>query len=314
LTKESAGGQRVSGVRCHDGAEFLGDAVVMAAGHSARDVFELCERAGVTLESKPFALGVRIEHPQPLIDSIQYGSSARHPKLGSAAYRLAADFAGRGVFSFCMCPGGFVVPAATEPGGVVVNGMSLAKRDSRYANSGIVVSITPSDVEASIQSQGAFSGVELQRAVEERAFALGGGALRAPAARLTDFLARRPSSSLPRSSYQPGLTAADLGDVFDPIVKLTGDGASPFSDALRAAFRQFEREMRGFITEEAVLIGVETRTSSPVRMPRDPKSLESVSLAGLYPTGEGAGYAGGIVSAALDGQRVARAIAARFGR
>jgi uncharacterized FAD-dependent dehydrogenase len=260
-------------------------------------------RAGVRLEAKPFAMGVRIEHPQPLIDRIQYGRLAGHARLPAAAYRLAfTPGDGRGAFSFCMCPGGWIVPAATEPDGVVVNGMSLSRRDSPYASAGLVVSIEVADL-ARLGLPEPLGGVVLQRRLEQAAAVAGGGALRAPATRATDFVARRASSTVPATSYEPGLAAGDLGAVLDS----TG---LPLAARLREALAEFDRTMRGYLMEEAVLVGVESRTSSPVRVPRDPASLESPDAAGLYPCGEGAGYAGGIVSAALDGIRVARAIAA----
>jgi uncharacterized FAD-dependent dehydrogenase len=291
---------RAQGVRLADGRELLGRAVVLATGHSARDVFVLLAESGVALEAKPFALGVRIEHPQPLINRIQYGRYAEHPKLPNASYRIAETVEGRGVFSFCMCPGGFVVPASTEPGELVVNGMSLSRRDSPYANSGLVVAIEPGDVERA-GFAGPLGGIELQRVIERAAFEAGGGGLAAPATRVTDFLARRASGSVPESSYIPGLTAGDVGPVLDAA-------GLALADRLRGALSAFDRKLRGYRSEEAVLIGVESRTSSPVRVPRDPQSLQAPGFAGLYPCGEGAGYAGGIVSAALDGQRVARAI------
>jgi len=295
---------RAVGVRLADGGELLGRAVVVATGHSARDVHELLGRAGVRLEAKAFAMGVRIEHPQPLIDRIQYGRFAGHPKLPAAPYRLAfTPDDGRGAFSFCMCPGGWIVPAATEAGGVVVNGMSLSRRDSPYANSGLVVSIEVADLER-LGLPLPLGGVVLQRRLEEAAAAAGGGALRAPATRATDFVRGRASSTVPATSYQPGLAAGDVGAVL-------GATGLPLAARLREGLSAFDRQMRGYLSEEAVLVGVESRTSSPVRVPRDPASLESPDAAGLYPCGEGAGYAGGIVSAALDGIRVARAISAR---
>ena len=293
---------RVTGVRLSDGRELEARAVVLATGHSARDVFVMLAHAGVLLEAKAFALGVRVEHPQPLINRIQYGRLADHPKLPNASYRVAETVEGRGVFSFCMCPGGFVVPASTEPGELVVNGMSLSRRDSPYANSGLVIGIEPGDVEQAGFS-GVLGGVELQRRIEQAAFAASSGGLSAPATRVTDFLARRASSTVPETSYIPGLTPTDVGPILDAAgLKL--------ADRLRLALAAFDRKLRGYRTEEAVLIGVESRTSSPVRVPRDPESLQAPGFSGLYPCGEGAGYAGGIVSAALDGQRVARAIAA----
>ncbi|HTR51278.1 MAG TPA: NAD(P)/FAD-dependent oxidoreductase [Kofleriaceae bacterium] len=291
---------RAIGVRLADGDEVIGRAVVIASGHSARDVHALLERAGVRLEAKPFAMGVRIEHPQPLVDRIQYGRAAGHAKLPAAAYRLAfTPDDGRGAFSFCMCPGGWIVPAATEPDGLVVNGMSLSRRDSPFANSGLVVAIEPRDFGGAPHA-----GVELQRRLERAAAEAGGGALRAPATRATDFVRGRASSTVPHTSYQPGLLAGDVGEV----LAVTG---LPLAARLREALAAFDRQMRGYLTEEAVLVGVESRTSSPVRVPRDRESLVSPDVASLFPCGEGAGYAGGIVSAALDGMRVARAIVAR---
>ena len=295
---------RAIGVRTHTGAEYLGRAVVAATGHSARDVLELLARAGVRLEAKPFAMGVRVEHPQPLIDRIQYGRAAGHAKLSAAAYRLAdTPPGGRGAFSFCMCPGGWIVPATTEPDGVVVNGMSLSRRDSPFANSGLVVAIELVDL-ARLGLDSPLGGIELQRRLERAAAIAGGGALRAPAQRVTDFIAGTPSSTVPRTSYEPGLAAGDLAAV------LASTGL-PLAERLRDALPAFDRHLRGFVTSEAVLVGVESRTSSPVRIPRDATSLVSPDLAGLYPCAEGAGYAGGIVSAGLDGVRVARAILAR---
>ncbi len=295
-------GRAVTGVRLSDGRELGADAVVLATGHSARDVHQMLLRAGVTLEAKPFALGVRIEHPQPLIDRIQYGRSAGHPRLPAAYYSLTHTERGRGVFSFCMCPGGWVVPASTDADCLVVNGMSLSRRDSPYANSGLVVGIEIEDV-ADAGWSGPLGGIELQAAVERAAMQAGGGEMRAPATRVTDFVAGRGSTTLPESSYIPGLTPADVGEVLDA-------GRLPLVDRLRAGIDYFDRRMRGYLTEEAVLIGVESRTSSPVRVPRHREQLDSPDLAGLYPCGEGAGYAGGIVSAALDGMRVARAATA----
>ncbi|HEX6276732.1 MAG TPA: hypothetical protein VFZ53_27000 [Polyangiaceae bacterium] len=294
---------RVTGVRLADGSELDADAVVLATGHSARDVFELCTEVGVRLEAKPFALGVRIEHPQPLVNRIQYGSAAGHPALPNAAYRLACEIDGRGVFSFCMCPGGWIVPASTAPGELVVNGMSLRRRDSPFANSGLVVGVEPRDWEA-LGLRGALGGIELQRRIERAAFDAGGGALRAPATRATDFVAGRSSSSVPDSSYIPGIVATNVADVLDA-------SGLPLAERIRRALGAFDRTMRGYLTDDAVLVGVESRTSSPVRVPRHPESLESPDIGGLYPAGEGAGHAGGIVSAALDGLRIAERVAER---
>jgi hypothetical protein len=298
--------RRVTGVRLADGRELEARAVVMATGHSARDVLLLLAEHGVRLEPKPFAVGVRIEHPQPLIDRIQYGALAGHPRLPSAYYRLATNVEGRGVFSFCMCPGGFVIPASTASDELVLNGMSLSRRNSPFANSGLVVGVEPAELEAA-GYHGWRGGVELQQRLERIAFEAGGGAQRAPATRTTDFARGRGSSTVPKSSYVPGTCAADVGDVLD-------SAGLVLSGHLRAALEQFNRKMRGYLTEEAVLLGVESRTSSPVRVPRVPAELCSTEFEGLYPCGEGAGYAGGIVSAAVDGMRVARAIAGGLGQ
>lgn len=301
LIEERGSARRARGVRLASGEELTADHVVLATGHSARDVFELAQRAGVGVEAKPFALGVRIEHPQPLINRIQYGAAFGHPRLPSAYYRLASTVHERGVFSFCMCPGGFVVPASTEPGGLVVNGMSLSKRDSPYANSGLVVAVELSDL-AGIGLSGNGAGVELQRRIERAAFEAGGGALRAPAQRATDFVLGKSSSSLPGTSYLPGLHASNLAEVLDSC-------GLRLAERMRQALRAFDRQMRGYLSEDAVLIGVESRTSCPWRFPRDPETLQALGVADLYPCGEGAGYAGGIVSAAVDGIRVAERIA-----
>jgi len=294
----------VAGVRLAGGEELPAEFVVLATGHSASDVYTMLAEEGARLEAKPFALGVRIEHPQPLIDRIQYGSVAGHPALPAAPYRIAETIDARGVFSFCMCPGGFIVPAATEPGGVVVNGMSLSRRDSRFANSGLVVGIEPLDLERA-GFHGPLGGIALQRAIERAAAEAGGGMLRAPATRATDFVTRRASSTLPKASYIPGLTASNVADVLDV-------GGLPLAERLRSALRAFDRRLHGYLTEDAVLVGVESRTSSPVRVPRDPETLESVDLQRLFPAGEGAGYAGGIMSAAMDGMRVADELARRL--
>jgi uncharacterized FAD-dependent dehydrogenase len=295
--------RRVTGVLLSDGSELAAQCVVLATGHSASDIYAMLAGYGVQLEAKSFALGVRIEHPQPLIDRIQYGAAAAHPALPAAAYRLAETVEGRGVFSFCMCPGGFIVPASTVPGGLVVNGMSLSKRSSRFANSGLVVSVEADDVRRA-GFPGVLGGIELQRVLERAAHEAGGGKLRAPATRATDFLAKRGSSTLPRSSYLPGLHATELGAVLDSVgLNITG--------RIRSALRAFDRRLRGYLTEEAVLVGVESRTSSPVRILRDSATLEAPGFAGLFPSGEGAGYAGGIMSAAMDGMRIAKLIALR---
>lgn len=300
--RRATGTGAITGVTLANGEELPCTHVVLATGHSARDIYELLAESGVRLISKGFALGVRIEHPQPLINRIQYGRFASHPKLPNAAYRVAHTEDERGVFSFCMCPGGFIVPAATEPGGVVVNGMSLSRRDSPYANSGLVVAVEPSDWNAA-GYHGALAGLSFQRRIEQAAKQAGGGGLVAPATRTTDFVARRASSRALDSSYEPGLCPTDVGEVLDA-------GGVPLAKRMRRALEVFGKAMRGYVSDDAVLVGVESRTSSPVRIPRDPETLESPDMPGLFPAGEGGGYAGGIVSAALDGLRVARAVQA----
>ena len=288
--------RRIKGVVSVTGNRFEGEAVILASGHSARDIFELLQRYGIDMEAKSFAMGLRIEHPQPLIDRIQYHMTKRDPRLPAASYRLTETVQGRGVFSFCMCPGGFIIPAATDSDEVVVNGMSLSRRDSPYANSGIVVSVEPDDL-APYQEHGALAGVVFQKELEHMSFQAGGGQQRAPAQRVTDFLEGRLSSDLPPCSYHPGLTSVRLHQLLpDFLVKRLQEGV-----------RKFEHKMRGYVTKEAVVVGVESRTSTPTRIPRDPHTLEHPVIPGLYPCGEGAGYAGGIVSAAMDGIRVAEA-------
>jgi uncharacterized protein len=290
---------RVVGVRMTSGDDVAASAVILATGHSAREVFALLESHGARLEQKPFAVGVRVEHPQSLIDAIQYGPDAGNPLLPAAAYRLAARVEERSVFSFCMCPGGWIVPASTAPDLVVVNGMSLSSRGSPFANSGIVVAVEPADL-AALGYAGALGGVRFQEEIERRAAVLGGGLLVAPAQRVSDFVAARESASLPRSSYRPGLRAVPLH------AELPGFLAR----RLREALRRFGRTMHGYQSAEAVAVGVESRSSSPVRVVRDSETLESPTLPGLFPCGEGAGYAGGIISAALDGCKIAERVAA----
>jgi hypothetical protein len=286
---------RVKAVRV-PGGEIPADVVVLAVGHSARAVYEWAVPAGIAVVRKPIAVGVRIEHPQRLIDEIQYGEAAGHPKLPPAFYELTTTAADRGVYSFCMCPGGWIVPAATELEGVVVNGMSLSRRDSPFANAGLVVSVGVDDFGP--LAAGPLAGVALQRGIERKTFQAGGGRFRAPAQRLGDFLAGRPSGSLSASSYRPGLMSADLAAVLPPFI----------AEALREGLRRIGTRLPAFLLSDALLIAAETRTSAPVCFLRDPVSLVSPSLAGLYPCGEGAGYAGGIVSAALDGARVAERV------
>ncbi|MCF6360213.1 MAG: FAD-dependent monooxygenase [Cyclobacteriaceae bacterium] len=284
--------------------EFLGESVILATGHSARDIYTLLDKKKIEIESKPFALGVRVEHPQKLIDSIQYHCDVRDDYLPAASYSLVHQIyyeeAKKGVFSFCMCPGGFIVPAATAPGEIVVNGMSPSRRDSKFANSGIVVAIDDEDTKA-YQKYGVLAGMYFQQQVEQAAFAVS-GTQAAPAQRLIDFTQKRVSSILPETSYQPGIVSSELGEVLPKSI----------SYRLRKAFRSYDKKMKGYLTNDAVILGVESRTSSPVRIPRDRESLEHSQIARLYPSGEGAGYAGGIVSAAMDGENCAKMIANKY--
>ncbi len=295
----------VRGVALADGRGIAATAVILATGHSARDVYELLVRRGIRLEQKAFAMGVRIEHPQGLVDSQQYHfprGEERSRLLPAASYSLATKIADRGVHSFCMCPGGFIVPAATENDEVVVNGMSLARRDSPFANSGMVVTIEPEDTERWRKEHGVLAGIAAQRALETAAKAAGGGGQTAPGQRVTDFMAGRLSADLPDTSYFPGVRPARLDQILPRgIVSRMRDGLNLFG-----------RQMRGYVTDEGLLVGFETRTSSPVRVPRDAQTLEHPEVAGLFPCGEGAGFAGGIVSAALDGLRCAEAVGQKY--
>lgn len=292
-------GNKIAGVRVNDQEEHFADAVVFATGHSARDIYALLHRRNIRLEAKPFALGVRVEHPQELIDQVQYRQSPRERDLPAASYKLVTQVGKRGVFSFCMCPGGLVVPAATAPGELVVNGMSMSRRDSPFANSGIVVAVELEDLGA-FASFGVFAGLALQQSVEQAVFAFGSGGQQAPAQRLTDFVSGKSSSDLPKCSYIPGLLSAPLHELLP----------SSIYQHLRQGIRDFGRKMPGYLTEQAVAIGAESRTSSPVRIPRNPHTLMHPECIGLFPAGEGAGYAGGIISAAMDGQNIARAVSA----
>lgn len=277
--------------------EFFGDAVILATGHSARDIYYLLHQHNIRLEAKPFALGVRIEHSQEFIDRVQYRQSPREENLPAASYKLVTQVEGRGVFSFCMCPGGLVVPAATAPGEIVVNGMSMSRRDSPYANSGTVVAVELEDLKA-FHQHGVFAGLAFQQAVEQAMFAAGDGSQRGPAQRLTDFVSGKLSTSLPPSSYIPGLYPAPLHELLPPFIY----------QKLRRGVQDFGRKMNGYFTENANVIGTESRTSSPVRIPRNPHTLMHPDTERLFPCGEGAGFAGGIISAAMDGQNVARAV------
>jgi uncharacterized FAD-dependent dehydrogenase len=289
----------MKGVVLADGERILGKGVILATGHSARDIFHLLHDRKILIEAKPFALGVRIEHSQNLIDRIQYNCAVdRGPYLPAAAYSLVSQsmFHGkqRGVFSFCMCPGGFIVPAATSPGELVVNGMSPSRRDSKYANSGMVVAVELEDL-PQYQKHGALAAMVFQAEVEQKAWEFGGKTQVAPAQRMVDFTQKKVSSSLLETSYQPGLNAVDMHEVLPDFI----------SERLRQGLLAFGKKMKGYLTNEAQLIGVESRTSSPVRIPRDKETFEHPVIKGLFPCGEGAGYAGGIVSAAMDGERCA---------
>jgi uncharacterized FAD-dependent dehydrogenase len=284
----------VRGVSLGD-SEIEADAVVLATGHSARDTYIMLAARGVAMTPKPFAVGARVEHPQSLINRIQFGAYAENPSLGAAEYFLSCQIDTRGVYSFCMCPGGFIIPTPTEIGHLNVNGMSNQSRKNHFANAALVATLEPEDF---APGGDALEGLEFQRAIERQAFEVGGGNYSAPATRLTDFVAGRASSTLPaRSSYRPHLTAADIGDVLPDYV----------SDAIRLAVKRFESRMRGYLSDEAVIVAAETTTSSPIRLERG-DDLQSITVQGLYPTGEGAGYAGGIVTSAIDGMRVAEQI------
>jgi len=292
----------VTGVVTAAGEHVAGRGVILATGHSARDVFTLLQRRGLALEAKPFAVGVRVEHPQALVDQLRYRCTSRPHGLPAASYTLVHQVDGRGVFSFCMCPGGVICPAATAGDEVVVNGWSPSSRGLGFANAGIVVEVRPDDL-APYRTEGMLAGIAFQRALEHAAFVAGGARLVAPAQRLVDFVEDRASSDLPRCSYRPGIRPVNLHELLPPAI----------GERLRAGFRAFERTMRGYLTNEAVVVGVETRTSSPVRIPRDPTTRMHPQAPGLFPCGEGAGYAGGIMSAAIDGQRTAAMLADAVG-
>ncbi len=292
----------IKGVVTQAGNGIIGEAVILATGHSARDIFELLHQKKILVEAKPFALGVRVEHSQDLIDRIQYHCpGGRDPYLPASSYTLVHQAlmqnSGRGVFSFCMCPGGFIVPSATTPGEVVVNGMSPSRRDSKFANSGIVVAVSESDFKQ-YASHGPLAGMYFQKEIEQIACAVAGGTQLAPAQRLSDFMDKKRSGILLETSYQPGLTSIEMRDVLPAFI----------TDALRQGFKNFGNKMPGYVTNEAQVVGVESRTSSPVRIPRDKETLEHPQIKMLFPCGEGAGFAGGIVSAAMDGERCAEAV------
>jgi len=289
--------ESIKGVRTAQDEDFRADAIILATGHSARDIFKLLHSKKILIESKPFALGVRVEHPQTLIDSIQYHCPSRGDYLPPASYSLVQQVNGKGVFSFCMCPGGIIAPAATNENEIVVNGWSPSKRNNPYANSGIVVSIEEKNIQP-YQKHGPLAAMYFQQWVEQNAFKEGGGKLVAPAQRMVDFSENRISSSMPDCSYLPGIQSSDLRQVLPAFVQ----------QSLQIAFKEFGKKMKGYFTNDAVVVATESRTSSPVRIPRN-NDLQHPQIKNLYPCGEGAGYAGGIVSAAMDGEKVAAQIA-----
>lgn len=284
----------IKGVTTISGDKYEGEAVILATGHSARDIFELLHRKNILIEAKPFAMGVRAEHPQNIIDSVQYHCPTRGEYLPPASYSFVHQANGRGVYSFCMCPGGIIAPCATSPGEVVTNGWSPSKRNNPFANSGIVVEIRLEDI-PEYHKYGVFSGLRFQQELEKMAFEAGGKTQTAPAQRLADFANGKLSSTLPDCSYQPGIVSAPLHELLPKQI----------GSRLREGFMAFGKKMHGYFTNEAVVVGVESRTSSPIRIPRDKDTLEHPQIKGFYPCGEGAGYAGGIVSAAIDGEKCA---------
>jgi hypothetical protein len=288
----------MQGVVLQNGTIISANKVILATGHSARDIFELLHKKNILIEAKPFALGVRAEHPQELIDQIQYSCDFRGEYLPPAPYSIVKQVNGRGMYSFCMCPGGVIAPCATSPGEVVTNGWSPSKRDQATANSGIVVELKLEDFKP-FEKFGPLAGMEFQKAIEQKASHLAGSTQKVPAQRMVDFTQNKVSSDIPKTSYVPGTTSVEMGQVFPGFL----------SQIMREGFMQFGKAMRGYMTNEAILHAPESRTSSPVRIPRDNFSLEHLQIKGLYPCGEGAGYAGGIISAAIDGEKCALKIA-----
>lgn len=284
----------ILGVVTQKGETINAKKLILATGHSARDIFELLDRKKIFIEAKPFALGVRAEHPQELIDKIQYSCDYRGEFLPPAPYSIVKQVNGRGMYSFCMCPGGVIAPCATSPGEVVTNGWSPSKRDQVTANSGIVVELKMEDFKP-FAKFGALAGMEFQKSIEQKAWYLAGQTQRVPAQRMVDFTQAKVSADIPKTSYVPGTTSVELGQVFPGFL----------TQILRQGFTEFGKSMRGYNTNDAILHAPESRTSSPVRIPRDPLSLEHVQIKGLYPCAEGAGYAGGIISAAIDGEKCA---------
>lgn len=291
-------GNSIRGVLTKRGDRFNAERLILATGHSARDIFELLHTKGIQIQAKPLALGVRVEHRQSLIDSIQYRCGERGPYLPPSPYSIVKQVEGRGVYSFCMCPGGVIAACATKQEEIVTNGWSSSKRARPTANSGVVVELQLQDFKPYAKF-GPLAGMEFQKELEKQAWIAGGRTQTAPAQRLMDFVDGKMSESLPKTSYAPGIKSVELGSVLPGFIY----------GLLRAGFREFDKSMKGYLTNDAVVHAPETRTSSPVQIPRDPETLEHVKIKGLYPCGEGAGYAGGIVSAAMDGIRCADAIA-----
>jgi uncharacterized FAD-dependent dehydrogenase len=297
LTDMEIRGGRIKNVILENGEKIPASVVVLAAGHSARDIYKLLVRKNIQLEQKSFAMGLRVEHPQQLINSIQYHNDPEAGYLPSAEYKLVSQVEGRGVFSFCMCPGGFVIPSATSREEVVINGMSPSHRNTPFANSGIVVEIRPEDLPEEFRKE-KLGMLDFQKELEKMAFLASGSAVMAPAQRLMDFLNGSFSNDLPENSYTAGLVSSPLHEWMPEAI----------SNKLKKGFLRFGEIMRGYLTDEALLVGVESRTSSPVRIPRDLVSLANPQLSNIFPCGEGAGYSGGIVSSAIDGERCADAV------
>jgi uncharacterized FAD-dependent dehydrogenase len=290
VTEIGVSGNAITRVSTVQGLSFDARAVILATGHSSRDLYELLQHNRIAMETKLFAMGVRVEHPQELIDMIQYHGQ-KNEYLPAASYNIVEQVKKRGVYTFCMCPGGQIVPSATAPGEIVVNGMSVSRRNSPFANSGIVVQITEDDLKPYAR-YGALAGLAFQQQLEEQCFRHAGFQQKAPAQRLTDFVSKKASGILPGTSYLPGTVASDLGAWLPRFI----------SDSLREGFRRFDRKMKGFLTREAVILGVESRTSSPVRIPRREDTRQHIQIENLFPCGEGSGYAGGIISSAIDGE------------
>jgi uncharacterized protein len=294
-------GGMIRGVETSKNERYYSRNVILSTGHSARDIFDICRRQKIKLEQKSFAMGVRVEHSQELIDRIQYHGNDRGDFLPAASYSLVKQVDGRGVYSFCMCPGGFIVPSATTQEEVVVNGMSPSQRSSPFANSGVVVEIRPEDLTRYSRFE-EFAGLEFQKEIERSAWEEGGKSQRAPAQRLNDFVSGIDSQSLPKVSYFPGVTPSPIHEWIPASI----------GDRLKDGFRLFDSVMKGYLTNEAVILGVESRTSSPIRIPRNPENLEHIMVSGLYPCGEGSGYSGGIVSSAVDGMKAAEAVSLKY--